>query len=128
MSDRVDLVTWQVSQVRSALQLLAAAPEEQIEHLEHLGTLPLLDELALEFDDARPLVRSLIERGKLAPTMEALVGEIEARLCEMASDRNLWSEAALTGTQWQELRSLADGALRLLQSKDAGNDVPKTKD
>ncbi len=63
MSNQSTVSAWQLELVRSALELISADAVKQREHVEELGTSPSLDELALEFKDARGLVPGLVRRG-----------------------------------------------------------------
>ncbi|HWD70731.1 MAG TPA: hypothetical protein VG293_11100 [Solirubrobacteraceae bacterium] len=83
--------------------------------------MPLLDELALEFDDARPVIPGLIDRGILSPKVEEIIVDIQDKLRSMASERTMWSKPALITAPWQELRALANDALRLLPSTSTGS-------
>jgi len=116
MSDQSDLHAWQLEQVRSALELIAADPQEQMDRLERLGTAPSLDEIALEFEDAHALIPGLVRRGAVPRQLEQVLTEIEADIQEMTRHPDLWSRQAIDGPQWRSLRALGKQALGLVQT------------
>ena len=113
MNEESDLTTWQLTQVWESLELLAAGPEAQIAYLERLGTAPSLDELALEFDDARRLVPGLVSDGAVPDELDLVVRKIDARLHEMSSRLEFWQSDAIDGPEWDSVRQLARRALEL---------------
>jgi hypothetical protein len=115
MSDQANLAAWQLEQLRSALDLIAAEAQRQAHYLEELGTSPSLDKLALEFDDARRLVPGLVRRGIVPPEVERIVADIDSRLQEMTRDRELWSREALDRSPWQSLRPAPEEGLKHLR-------------
>jgi hypothetical protein len=78
---------------------------------------PLVDELALEFDDGFRLVPTFIERGWInAAAMPALT-ELDEWLAAMSGQRNahLWNaDAVTTRAEWDRVRTLARAALAAL--------------
>ena len=101
---------WRES-LAGALQRLSAAPAEQIEYITALGTAPLLDELALEFDDFyRPLVPEL---GGL-PDGGILAPECAAINTALGSPTLGWQLGDLTSAEWSAIRERAARASELL--------------
>jgi len=79
--------------------------------------LPLVDELALEFDDGFRLAPTFIERGWLDATALPVLAEIDQHLNSMSGEHNagLWQVDALARrTEWNQVRTLARTALTLL--------------
>jgi hypothetical protein len=79
--------------------------------------LPLVDELALEFDDGFRLVPGFIGLGWLNATALPVLAEIDQRLSSMSGEHNagLWQvEALAERTEWDQVRALARTALTLL--------------
>jgi hypothetical protein len=118
MSNQPDLPAWQLEQVRSALELIAADPQAQFDHVERLGTAPSLDEVALEFEDVRGLIPGLVHRGLAPQQLEHMAKSIEDSFHEMEKSPDLWSRDALDRPQWQSLRTLGRQALRLISSSE----------
>ncbi|GGN99770.1 hypothetical protein GCM10010112_93870 [Actinoplanes lobatus] len=101
--------------VRS-VAVLALEADAQVAWLGVKG-LPLVDELALEFDDGFRLVPTFIERGWLNDTALPVLAEIDEHLSSMSGEHNagLWHVEALTRrTEWDQVRALARTALTLL--------------
>ncbi|ROP27703.1 hypothetical protein EDD30_0394 [Couchioplanes caeruleus] len=96
--------------------VLALEGDAQIAWLGEKG-LPLVDELALEFDDGFRLVPTFIERGWLNATALPVLAEIDQHLSFMSGEHNagLWQvEALARRTEWNQVRMLARTALTLL--------------
>ena len=97
--------------VKTALERLAASPEEQEAYLRRLGVLPSVDELALELDDAIAGIEVGNSRAKAAiqrldEHLDAMSGEHQA---------SLWTPAALRdASEWATVRTLAREALAAL--------------
>jgi hypothetical protein len=100
---------WSDEDLRAAVERLAASPERQLEWLRELGTLPSLDELALEFDDEFCRMRSTVDR---TSSMRALTA-LDEQLSLMGGPENagLWRPGALDGAEWSRVRELAVSAL-----------------
>lgn len=101
------------SRLTGALQRLAAPAHEQRRWLEEIGTAPLLDELALEFDDA---LKSP-EGEAVASRVPEKIRCLDEHLLSFSgpSYERLWKVDALTAPEWEEVRRLARNALRLLE-------------
>ncbi|MEV6713271.1 hypothetical protein AB0M48_14665 [Lentzea sp. NPDC051208] len=88
---------------------LAMPAEAQRAYLEAIGTAPSADELALEFDDVLPQLRSLDAEAV------ALAERIDALLEAMSGPSPVWHVDALAvSPRWASLRALAAELLRLL--------------
>jgi hypothetical protein len=101
--------------VRS-VAVLALEAGAQVTWLNERG-LPLVDELALEFDDGFRLVPTFIERGWLNDAALPALIEIDEQLSSMSGERNadLWHvEALASRTEWDRVRASARTALALL--------------
>jgi hypothetical protein len=78
---------------------------------------PLIDELAMEFDDGFRLVPSFIERGWLNEAALPVLTQLDERLEVMSGQHNadLWHAEALSSrAEWERVRGLARAALTLL--------------
>ncbi|BCY08750.1 hypothetical protein [Actinoplanes sp. L3-i22] len=96
--------------------VLALEADAQIAWLRERG-LPLVDELALEFDDGFRLVPTFIERGWLDAVALPVLAEIDQYLSSMSGEHNtdLWQvEALARRAEWGQIRTLARAALMLL--------------
>lgn len=100
---------WSDEDLRAAVERLAASPERQLEWLGELGTLPSLDELALEFDDEFGRVRSTVDRASSIRALTALDGQLS--LMSGPENAGLWWPEALDGPEWSRVRELAASAL-----------------
>jgi hypothetical protein len=99
---------WALRALHDALIELAAPAKDQIAHLDSLGVLPSIDELALEFDDAVAYIPELVARGQLAPADADTISRIDQLLAQMSDQEELWTTAALqTHPSWEEVRKLA---------------------
>jgi len=118
MNDSSELSVGQLEQLRSALELLAADPKAQMDHLEALGTAPSLDELALEFEDVRELVPGLVRQGKVPQELEQVVAKLDARIQEMGEHPELWRGEAIDRPQWQSIRALGKQAVLFVEQRE----------
>ncbi|GAA2706163.1 hypothetical protein [Actinoplanes palleronii] len=101
--------------VRS-VAVLALEADAQVAWLGEKG-FPLVDELALEFDDGFRLVPTFVERGWLNAAALPALTEIDQNLSSMSGQHNagLWHVEALAGrTEWDQVRASARTALALL--------------
>ena len=98
-----------------ALKRLAAPAWEQRSYLASLGVLPLVDELALEFDDLVAFVPRLLEDGHLTRRQAEAIYAVDHKLTEMSRPDGPWDEADLGNhPDWADVRSLANAAIRQL--------------
>lgn len=98
-------------QLVSCLDRLAAEPTEQRDYLARLGTWPVLDELALEFDDVVDAYRASVTEDATSA-----LDELDRVLDSMSSDEDAWIGDALTADgRWTKVRALAREALRQLR-------------
>ena len=90
---------WLEKLLVEAVERLAAPADEQLAYLQNLGTYPLLDELALEFDDAFGPSRSASPASPWAGELKRL----DAKLSAMSGPDNapLWTPQALHGPEWE---------------------------
>jgi hypothetical protein len=101
------------SEMRRTLENLAADAAAQRRYIESLGLSPLIDELALEFDDiCSRLSLALEERIVDNETMAALT-RVTDQLGTMSGEKNaeLWRVDALDRPEWEAVRALARTAL-----------------
>ena len=107
-----------LTELRRTLTNLAASPVRQREYLRHLGVNGLVDELALEFDDAyRPAATQLDDR---VPEVGVACRELDRMLSDDELD---WDPDALEGEPWANVRSLASGILELLDARSREFDL-----
>ena len=85
-------------------------------HRRFADATPVVDELALEFDDGFRLVPTFVELGWLDAAALPALEQLDAELDAMSGERNaeLWHVDALTREEWDRVRSLAREALSLL--------------
>lgn len=114
----MDMLTWPRRNLLRAIRHLALPPAEQAEYLQNLGTVGsdgsgLIDELALEFDDAyHPVSWRYAEVGFSAEAW-ALVENLNDMLMTLSAwprraINEVWSVAALEERgEWKEIRDLA---------------------
>jgi hypothetical protein len=79
--------------------------------------IPLIDEIALEFDDGFRLLSTFVERGWLDDAALPILTQLDEQLVAMSGDHNadLWRTEALTSrAEWARVRVLARAALTLL--------------
>ncbi len=107
-----------------ALRNLAADADEQRRYLESLGTAPMADELALEFDDFASRVVEAVRKGLLSRDTGDAINAIDAFLSSISGEANgsLWTVDALyTAPQWVQVRLLAAEALRHYERDTSGS-------
>jgi len=108
---------WAQGELNRALELLAAAPEDQLAHLRSIGCEQAVDELALELDDIFP-EGGPAEGVALTAGQLKSVQEVQAKLVAMSGQENeeLWQPEALTSRpEWAEVRTAASRALAALK-------------
>ena len=96
-----------LSELRQAVEALSKPADEQLAYLSSLfnGTGVIVDELALEFDDALRCSLDSIT----GPVRQQLM-ELDGQLSKMSGPHNamLWNEDALRNREeWNEVRRLA---------------------
>ena len=110
---------------RSSLEVLAATPTEQITYLADLGVPGGIDELALQFDDAMPMLPQLLTEGLVPEEAGAALTAVDAALTALNDGPDeLWSEEGLAAPAWQTVRTLAADALRCLPVPGSGSTTP----
>lgn len=102
----------QLSALNSAVARLALPAREQIGYLEQLGTAPLVDELALEFDDIYLAAAAQWGASSIRSELLGLLAQIDAALAA----QNAWTVDDLESRSWAEIRQLAKSALARIQS------------
>jgi hypothetical protein len=95
------------------------ADEAQVEWASQLteGNVPLIDELALEFDDGFRHLPIFVERGWLNDAALPTLAQLDEQLDAMSGQHNahLWhAEALKDRAEWKRVRALARAALTLL--------------
>ena len=110
-------MAWSDEDLLAAVEALAASPDVQRAHARTLPSWPLLDEMALEFDDELDRLRGRSFEGRAARYVEALLA-LDRKLEVISGEVNetLWLPDALDGPVWEEIRDLARGAVRLAVS------------
>jgi hypothetical protein len=97
-------------------RLLAAVPEDQLAHLEAVGSRAAIDELALESDHV--LAGSRPAEGlRLSPQQLKAARAVHMKLDAMSGEEKaeLWEPEALAARpEWAEVRQAAQRALALL--------------
>ncbi len=104
-----------VAFVRS-IAVLALPAEAQLAWAGQLldQEVPLVDELALEFDDGLRLVPTFIERDWISASALPGLTELDNQLNAMSGEQNasLWEPDAVTSSpDWHRVRALARAAL-----------------
>jgi hypothetical protein len=100
-----------------ALERLAAPADTQILYLREIGTFPLADELALEFNDAVVASWQLVEAGLLTQTAldAALALDDWLKTFSGMEHASEWRPEALHfSSNWSRARELAREALNLM--------------
>ena len=110
------------SYLQDSLAILASPAEAQKVYLERLGTLPLTDELVLEFDDWAGLVPQLAALEVISPAAHAAVNRLLSTLEALQAAESDWELEQLRSLpEWQAVRRAAGLALvELLQPVPAG--------
>ncbi len=111
-----------VTQLRKALEHLAADARAQERHLRELGSWPSLDELALEFDDIEGTAGEAARLGRISPEACRRIEALDALLESMSGpgNGNLWSDSALSErAEWVTVRFLARLALDVFEPAHA---------
>jgi hypothetical protein len=109
-------------QLVAALTRLALPASAQAAYLEKLGTAPSTDELVLELDDFLPMLPVAVSDGVISATQALAIKSVGDYADSFGGSENapLWEIGELyTAPQWEELRSLASTALKMLASKDS---------
>jgi hypothetical protein len=99
----------------TAVGHLADPADAQIAYLTDRGLAPLVDELALELDDA--LHAALADPALLTVPQREALARLDKTLEHMsgAEHADLWTTAALENAdEWREVRDLAQDVLELL--------------
>ncbi len=104
-----------IGALREALSRLALPADVQLKWLKWIGTLPCVDELALDFDDCYRCLPEMVAEGIFSREQAELVDLVDAILHKMSGKHNaeLWGPAALRERpEWDEVRRLARAALQ----------------
>jgi hypothetical protein len=108
-----------LEQLRHAIGVLAASPEDQLLYLTQIGhadnSRPMdestnIDELALQFEDATYLVRGLVLSGELNDKAEESLANLNNLILRLSGAKNseFWTIRALEeDSRWGEVRALA---------------------
>lgn len=96
-------------ELKVAVGRLAEDPGDQAIYLAGLGTSPLVDELALDYDDAYRMLASLAPERGLPSQFTSILEEIDEALRRMShsDDRDVWQVAALSTQEWNAIRDQA---------------------
>lgn len=101
---------WILSDLRASTRLLAEDPGEQLRYLPALGTLPLTDELAIQFGDAVLLLNQVLDAGLVSEETAAELRTIDEKLKAISGPSNSryrTPEALGESVEWREFRQLA---------------------
>jgi hypothetical protein len=117
-----------LEQLRHAVSVLAASPENQILSLIEIGLvngsrpideLTNVDELALQFEDATYLLGGLVHEGHLSPIAAEAIGGLSEFLLNLSGRKNsdFWTIKALRADpRWVQVRQLARECLSVMQA------------
>ena len=86
-----------------ALKNLAAPKQQQIAYLQQLGTFPLFDEIALEFEDVFLTIKS--KKYIFLPKVMKVLEKISKNLEDMSEKE--WLADTMTEKCWDRVRDLA---------------------
>ena len=114
------IISWGFTELYQCVERLSWSSEKQVEYLRNLGLLPLVDELALEFDDVVGLVPQYVNEGRLSNVQADSIYRLDDLLNTMSGKDNahLWTEEALVNNElWNTVREHAKHALKLLDSE-----------
>ncbi len=114
--DEDERLEWILSHLRASTRLLAEEPEEQIRYLSALGTLPLTDELAIQFGESVLLLDQLVAARLVSEETAAELRQIDRRLAAISGPSNAryWTPEALQESEeWQEIRRRGGSIPRL---------------
>ena len=103
-----------------AVEHLAWPADRQRAYLADLGVAPLLDELALEFDDAYKPIQADFRSLGIDDSTRQTIDSIDQILVELTQESNMegwaWDWAALhNDKRWLDIRRLAHAALAGLE-------------
>lgn len=103
-------------QLIKALSLLASDSTIQRQYLMDLGTFPIIDEIALEFDDAYKKFISQVD-SILPNLLLKKLNKINSLLDSFSemNDKSIWLEASLDNASWTEVREIATSILSEIQ-------------
>jgi hypothetical protein len=112
--DRVRVISdsaWTDADLLKAVERLAAEPRVQEEWLRSIGTWPMLDELALDFEYEFDRVRHGPDDALSLGALHAL-RELNSHLDEISGEQRaeLWQPEALRGPEWRRACELAHRA------------------
>ena len=110
------------ARIERSLELLASSAADQQEYLERLGSAPSVDELALELDDFVPMLPAAVRDGVLSEYQAAAIRQVSELTTSFSGAENaaLWRVDQLASAwQWNEVRKLAQAALRMLRGERA---------
>lgn len=113
------------NRLRDAVALLASPAEAQQEWLRSIGTFPLADELAIEFDDWARLLPQFERDGLVDEASVRAVKELDAALDALQSrlgeGPDAWDAGKLTSSGvWETVRRAAGHALVAFVIHDSG--------
>jgi threonine aldolase len=103
------------------LEVLAAPPTDQLDHLESLGFVRGhgIDELALDYDGIASAAPDMVEKGEITEEQAEPVLRLNTFLESMSGMENaeLWTSDALASSEaWQDVREQAQSILKLFPS------------
>lgn len=101
-------MAWSNEDLMMSVERLAAPGDSQVAWLRRLGTYPMLDELALDFEYEFGRLRG--SEGALVEALAVLDGQVSSM--SGPPNESLWLPNALDGEEWKRVRELARRALR----------------
>ena len=104
------------NRLRDAVAILARPPDAQQEWLRSIGTFPLADELAIEFDDWAGLLPKFERDGLVDEASAGAVREVAAALDQLQDEfgesEDAWIASKLAASpMWEAVRRAAGHAL-----------------
>ena len=90
-----------------SIKLLASSSDIQRKYLKDLGSYPVTDELALEFDDAF----HNIDQWSSVDSLLDEISQLNKLLDLLDINEGTWLESALDNKPWSEIRNLAKSIL-----------------
>lgn len=104
------------NRLRDAVAVLASPPEAQREWLRRIGTFPVTDELAIEFDDWAQLLPQLgaddLVDDESDQAIQRLAAALDRLQAAFGTDPDKWQASALDESpEWETVREAAGPAL-----------------
>lgn len=108
-----------------AITLLASDPATQLAYLNSLGSYPVVDELALDFDAIASARNDMLAKGEITAEEHQLLPKLDSMLDQMSGPANaaLWTPEALqTHPLWSDVRREATQCLQAFSATPPNRD------